>query len=280
MKRFPPVLIIMLFLAISSAAQEAGENAGSQPITSTLHSTILNEDRRVIIHLPRNYTLNANDKYTVMYVLDGTSQDQHTADKMSVLADAGLVPDAIVVGIPNTRGNRERDQTPPFMKTNVDDANSPLGSGDKFLAFIEQELIPFIDSKYRTSGLRTLTGNSRGGLLVLYSLFERPNLFQARFCYSTPVWRFEDLMIKKLVEFLRSPTQVKGFLFMSAGSKENEGIVGGLARVTDALKKNKKQQLKWSTYSTPHAVHANNALISTSKGLVEWGAYLKTAGKR
>ena len=277
MNRSPYPILIMLLLAASGAAQEA--NDGPQPITSTFHSAILNEDRRVIIHLPRNYALNTTDKYPVMYVLDGTSQDQHTAEKITVLADAVLVPHAIVVGIPNTRGNRERDQTPPFMRTSVDDANSPLGGGDRFLAFIEQELIPFIDSNYRTSGYRTLTGNSRGGLLVLYSLFEKPNLFQARFCYSTPVWRFDEMMIKKMVEFLRSPVHVKGFLFMSAGAKENEGIVGGLARITEALKKNKKPQLKWSTYSTPHAVHANNARISTSKGLVEWGAYLKTIGK-
>lgn len=40
-----------------------------------------------------------------MYVLDGTSQDGHTDDKLTVLSDAGLVPYAIVVGIPS-RGNR------------------------------------------------------------------------------------------------------------------------------------------------------------------------------
>lgn len=90
------------------------------------------------------------------------------------------------------------------------------------------------------------------------------------------------MMIKKLLEFLRSPTHVKGFLFMSAGTKENEGIVGGLAGVKNALNKNKKKQkqLKWVTYSTPHAVHNDNARISTSKGLVKWGAYLKKTGKR
>ena len=280
MKRLSYSVLVMLFFAISAASQEAGENDRPQPITSTLHSAILNEDRRVIIHLPRNYALNATEKYAVMYVLDGTSQDQHTADKITVLSDAGLIPDAIVVGIPNTRGNRERDQTPPYMRTNVDDANSPLGGGDRFLAFIEQELIPFIDSNYRTSGYKTLTGNSRGGLLVLYSLFEKPNLFQARFCYSTPVWRFDDMMIKKMVEFLRSPAHVNGFLFMSAGAKENEGIVGGLARMTNVLNKNKKKQMKWATYSTPHAVHGNNARISTSRGLVEWGAYLKTSSNQ
>jgi len=172
-----------------------------------------------------------------MYVLDGTSQDQHTADKITVLSDAGLIPEAIVIGLPNTRGNRERDQTPPFMRTNVDDQNSPFGAADKFLSFIEKELIPFIDSNYRTSGYTTLSGNSRGGLFVLYSLIEKPDLFQARFCYSAPVWRFDNLMVNKTVEFLRSSSNLNSFLYMSVGEKETERIIGGFKFMIDALKK-------------------------------------------
>src|SRR6185436_3484005 len=113
-------------------------------VQANIHSTILDEDRSVITHLPRNYFKDTTQKYPVMYVLDGTSQDDHTANKISVLSDAGLVPPAIVVGLPNTRGNRERDQTPPFMRRDVNDENSPFGAGDKFLSFIERELIPFI----------------------------------------------------------------------------------------------------------------------------------------
>src|ERR1044072_7020678 len=78
-------------------------------VDTTIQSSIMSEERRVIIHLPRSYALETTQKYPVMYVLDGTSQDQHTADKLAVLADAGLVPKAIVVGLPNSRGNRERD---------------------------------------------------------------------------------------------------------------------------------------------------------------------------
>jgi predicted alpha/beta superfamily hydrolase len=127
-----------------------------------------------------------------MYVLDGTSQDQHTADKIAVLSDAGLIPSAIVVGLPNTRGNRERDQTPPYMRWDVNDENSPFGAADKFLSFIEKELIPFVEGNYRVSSYKALSGNSRGGLFVLYSLMEKPGLFQDRFCYRTPVWRFDN----------------------------------------------------------------------------------------
>jgi predicted alpha/beta superfamily hydrolase len=235
----------------------------------------MGEDRSLIIHLPRNYTKNPAQKYAVMYVLDGTSQDQHTADKIAVLSDAGLVPDAIVVGLPNTRGNRERDQTPPFMRTNVDDNTSPYGVAEKFLSSIEKELIPFVEANYRTSGYRTLSGNSRGGLFVLYSLIEKPDLFQARFCYSTPVWRFDNLLVNKVGEFLRSASRLNGFLYLSVGDKETERMVGGFDKLVEVLKKNGQKTFKWAADHTPHAVHQDNALISTSKGLAEWGKYLR-----
>jgi predicted alpha/beta superfamily hydrolase len=252
---------------------------GSHIVQRKIYSTILNEERRVIIHLPRNYSKDTLQKYPVMYILDGTSQDQHTADKITILSDAGLIPEAIVVGLPNTRGNRERDQTPPFMRTNVDDQNSPYGAADKFLSFIEKELIPFVDSNYRTSDYRTLSGNSRGGLFVLYSLTEKPDLFQARFCYSTPVWRFDNLMVKKTVEFLRSSSNLNSFLYMSVGEKENERIIEGFKIMIGALKKNGKKNFKWVAHYTPNAVHQDNALISSSKGLAEWGKYLENRKK-
>jgi predicted alpha/beta superfamily hydrolase len=248
-------------------------------IQTNIHSTIMDEDRRVIIHLPRNYSKDIAQKYPVMYVLDGTSQDDHTADKITVLSDAGLAPAAIVVGLPNTRGNRERDQTPPFMRRDVNDEKSLYGAGDKFLSFIEKELIPFIDSRYRTSGYRTLSGNSRGGLFVLYSLMERPGLFQAWFCYSTPVWRFENLMVSRMSEFLTGSSGLKGFLFISVGDKETEQMIGGFTKLVAVLKKNRGKQFRWVADQTPHAIHQDNALISTSKGLAEWGRYLKEVKK-
>jgi len=235
----------------------------------------MGEDRTVIIHLPRNYSKDVAQKYLVMYVLDGTSQDGHTTDKLTVLSDAGLAPAAIVVGLPNTRGNRERDQTPPFMRRNVEDEKSPYGLGDKFLSFIEKELIPYIDSNYRASGYRTLTGNSRGGLFVLYSLMEKPDLFQAWFCYSTPVWRFDNMLVNRMSEFLHASSRLKGFLYLSVGDKETDQMIGGFTKLVDVLRKNHKKQFSWVADRTPYAIHQDNALISTSKGLAEWGKYLK-----
>jgi predicted alpha/beta superfamily hydrolase len=266
--------------AQTPAPTPAAENKPTEAnlVDTALPSKILGEDRRVIIHLPRHYSKTV-DKYPVMYVLDGTSQDGPLADKLTVLADAGLIPAAIVVGLPNTRGNRERDQTPPYMRRDVNDQTSPFGAGDKFLAFIEKELIPFIDGNYRASTHRTLVGNSRGGLFVLYALMERPTLFQSWFCYSTPVWRFDDLMVGRMSDFLRHNSSLSGFLFVSVGDKETDQIVGGFTKLVEVLRRNQPKRFKWVSYRTPYANHQDNALISASKALVEWGKHFKEANK-
>src|SRR6185436_17555527 len=90
--------LTMLDVKSVRAQAQASENKPPESInvvTTSIHSTIMSEDRSVIIHLPRNYSKDAPQKYPVMYVLDGTSQDGHTTDKLSVLSDAGLVPAAI-----------------------------------------------------------------------------------------------------------------------------------------------------------------------------------------
>jgi hypothetical protein len=62
---------------------------------------------------------------------------------------------------------------------------------------------------------------------------------------------------------------------MSVGEKETERMVGGFDKLVDVLKKNGKKTFKWTADHTPHAVHQDNALISTSKGLAEWGKYFR-----
>jgi predicted alpha/beta superfamily hydrolase len=167
------------------------------------------------------------------------------------------------------------------MRRDVNNETSPFGAADKFLSFLEKELIPFVEGKFRTSGYRTLSGNSRGGLFVLYSLMEKPDLFQARFCYSTPVWRFDNLMVHKMADFLRSSSGLNSFLYLSVGEKETEQMIGGFNKLVDALKKNRKPGFQWIADYTPFAVHQDNALIATSKGLAEWGKYLtKVKDKR
>jgi len=86
-------------------------------------------------------------------------------------------------------------------------------------------------------------------------------------------------MVNRVAEFLSASSGLKGFLFISVGDKETDQIVGGFTNLVDVLRKNRKKQFKWVAHRTPYAVHQDNARISTSKGLSEWGKYLKEVRK-
>ena len=81
-------------------------------------------------------------------------------------------------------------------------------------------------------------------------------------------------MVNRMSEFLAGASSLKGFLYLSVGDKETDQMIGGFTKLVAVLKKNRAKQFRWVADQTPYAVHQDNALISTSKGLAEWGKYL------
>ncbi|MCW5911729.1 MAG: alpha/beta hydrolase [Cyclobacteriaceae bacterium] len=265
-------LEISLFTVSFAFAQQA--SVADSIVRVRFHSEILEQDRGLIIHLPRNY--DPGRKYPVMYVLDGSSQDQHIADEFDSLSLLGLVPQTIIVGIPNmTAANRTFQLVPPFMLTDPNNPDSPVGTADTFLSFMESELIPFIAEKYGASELRSFAGNSRGGLLVLYSLILKPDLFAGRFCFSTPLWRQDNLLVSRASEFLSSKQQFNSFIYLSVGANETENIRGGLEAMKQSLQQNTPNGLTWYAAITPHVDHQQNAKASARDAIQKWGEYVK-----
>ena len=86
-------------------------------------------------------------------------------------------------------------------------------------------------------------------------------------------------MVNRMSEFLAGSSELKGFLFISVGDKETDQMIGGFTKLVAVLKKNREKQFRWVADQTPYAIHQDNALISTSKGLAEWGRHLKEAKK-
>ena len=279
MKRVLTVVLVMAMTSVLSiitfsALTEDDSNYSQGVIQTKLFSDILGQERELIIHLPRAY--DSSKVYPVMYVLDGGSQDTHIAATFDVLTAAGYAPETIIVGIPNMSAeNRERNLTPPYMRINNDDKNSKLGEADKFIAFIESELFPFIESHYHTSQTRLISGNSRGGLFVMYSLVYKPDLFNARFCFSTPFWRQDNILVSKVGNFLKSTDTLNTFIYMSAGENETENIKNGLSKMTRTLQENAPVGLILHSDYTRNANHQNNAILSAPTGIARWSEYIK-----
>lgn len=270
---FAAVIIVTAVLSITLFLFLQGESdLADGAVQEEFFSEILGEERELLIHLPRGY--DSTQTYPVMFVLDGGSQDSHLANIFNVLTTASYAPQTIIVGIPNmTATNRENNLTPPFMRVDNDDINSKGGEAHKFLQFMEFELIPFITQKYHASTMRSISGNSRGGLFVMYTLLQKPDLFSARFCYSTPFWRQNNIMVSKIDSLLTTVDSLQTFIYLSAGTNETNNIKSGMANMAKTLNAAKEITLHFDY--TPEAIHQNNAMLSAPAGIARWSEYTR-----
>jgi hypothetical protein len=242
-------------------------SSSNKVIINELPSKVLNEEREVIVHLPESYDRDTERRYPVIYVLDGSSQDGHTAYSAALMARIGVMPELIVVGLPNVSGEgRQRDYTPPFMVQDLEKPGSPRGEADRFLSFLRTELIPKIESDYRTTPFRMLAGYSRGGLLVAYSLLADSQLFDARFAHSPALWREDTIMAAKLSEFLSANTNLKTFLYMSMGLAEDEEMITAYRKTVSVIAQHASSGLRWQADFIPGADHGNNSELATPVG--------------
>lgn len=227
-----------------------------------IRSTILNEDRPIIISLPEDYHT-SNTNYPVLYLTDGLQNIWHTMGSIEVLTRTGSVPPMIVVGIEST--NRMRD----FTFTSGE--NHPgSGGGTKFLAFIEQELIPLIDSRYRTKSFRVLEGHSLGGLFAATTLIERPDLFDAFIVMSPSLWWNGEELTQKSGAFFRSHPNLDKSMFFGIGTYESGSDYGmrkELKNFTEMIEANQPELLRFERREFDHEAHMSSPLLSTYYGL-------------
>ncbi len=156
----------------------------------TIHSKTLGEDRRLLVRLPDDYG-RSDKKYPVLFKLDGEKGSfLHALSAGYYLFDMTEgAPDLIVVGIENT--DRGRDMQPDQ-------------GADRFVTFLESELIPFIDEAYRTSGVRILCGQSLTSVFGLYSFLKQPALFDGYILSSFSLYK-ESLTELFETELKRNP---------------------------------------------------------------------------
>lgn len=165
------------------------------------HSDILNEDREIWIHVPSEAldSLYAPKSYPVLYLLDGDAHFYSVMGMMRQLSSVNgntLLPKMIIVGITNT--NRMLDLTPTSVSGII---NNPLqealtGGGEKFLDFLEKELIPYIESNYPVFPYRTFVGHSLGGLMVIHTMHTRPWMFKNYLAIDPSLWWDNQMELK------------------------------------------------------------------------------------
>ena len=250
-------LLSSLFIFCSLFTDAAAQDLPGKKDSIT--SSILKEKRFIQVVLPRNYKPGGTDKYDVLYVTDGDYNTKTMSDVQQFIENESFMPPVIIVGILNI--DRNKDLTP----THVAD-NKTSGGADKFLAFIKNELIPYIDKTYPTNGDNTLFGHSFGGLFVTYALLNDPQVFKSYIAADPSFWWDKNCMYKVAIDKLPGLANLNKTLYISG--REGEAYRGmGIVGMDSILKIKAPAGFMWKDLAYPDETHGSVRLKSMYDGL-------------
>jgi predicted alpha/beta superfamily hydrolase len=179
----------------------------------TVRSKILNETRRIGVYIPASASNKMFTKqvYPVVYLLDASAHFHSVTgliQQLSYVSGNTVLPEMIVVGIQNT--DRTRDLTPTHSTSSAFGQTPEMlktsGGADNFLAFIEKELMPYIDSTYPVAPYKMLVGHSFGGLFAIHTLLNKPHLFNSYVALDPSLWWDDQVLAKKAITALKQNT--------------------------------------------------------------------------
>lgn len=192
------LIVFLLFLQWNAL----GQNSTPFSIGKTfkIHSKILNEDRTYILELPSSYETSKQD-YPILVLLDGEMSYHSHSGILNHMTQGRQIPEMIIVAITNV--DRNRDYTPTKYLTNLNGSSAvenhkTTGGSAKFLQFIEQELLPIVEKKYRTNGFKTLVGISHGGLLVGSAFLSKETTFNGFVSMDPSFWWDNQFLVREL----------------------------------------------------------------------------------
>ena len=209
-------IVVLLFLVQVSFGQS---NSVKKEFVDTIFSTSLSENREFWVKLPDSYKSNSDQKYPVVYLLDGFSL-QTTLETVYDNYWGHYLPHMILVGISN-KNNRTRDLTTSQIKMRRGSVvNNETGGATKFTQFIENELIPHIDNTYPTTPYRTIIGHSYAGLFTINMLLNHNHLFN-NYIAIDPSLDWDNQKLLKEAKEKMSKENYKGkSLFVSLAAEQ------------------------------------------------------------
>lgn len=226
---------IFTLLLVTSYSYATLKVIDEQPLVTAqslaFKSEILESPPKVDIYLPSDYHETAETiRYPLILTLDGWALSQTVSGVVNHLSNTASMPKAIVVAIDS---DNEYAWGPNLYVSNSG-WNNPKdsrldgfsgGEADKYLTFLEQELLPLLDSRYHTNDFRILIGMSPSATFTLHTLWKAPELFDAHFVFAatdvigmgyTPDTTFVD----KIAESLAKEPNRKGYLYVASAQRE------------------------------------------------------------
>ena len=228
--KLAPVLCCLIFSKAVVGQNSDKELSRTKPFVigaiEEIQSAELSEKRILNIYLPEGYNKNDTIHYPVVYLLDGSADEDfiHIVGlyQFNSFPWIDRVPKSIVVGIASV--DRRRDFTFPTTIANDKIKYPTTGKSARFILFLEHELQPFIEKNYKTNTSKTIIAQSLGGLLATEILLTKPALFNKYIIVSPSLWWDNASLLKKSSQVLMANFKQKIDVYIGVGK---EGLVPG-----------------------------------------------------
>ena len=270
--------VVLLLIQIMSACAQS-TSVPSSPAFSTsviipytevkeLTSSATGRSYAIYIRLPDDYVQDKAQRYPVLYVLDAQWDFKMLDSIYGGLLHDGFIPEMIIVGVTYSGENPDYVALRSIDYTPVHDLFIQ-GSGDapKFHAFLKEQLIPFVDSNYRTDpSRRVLMGGSFSGTFTLYAMFTEPTLFSG-YVASSPIVTYGDrFAFKQEADYADNHKDLPIKLFMSVGELEKD-LSRHVEEFSQTLSKHNYPGLDMEMRIISGEGHASNKPEAYNRGL-------------
>lgn len=284
----PFLIFCLMLITAATSAQTVQNNQIIIGKTDSINSKILGEKRRVWVYLPSRYgDVYTKQTYPVIYLLDGDGHFASVAGMIQQLTEVNgntVLPEMIIVAILNT--DRTRDLTPTNSMVDPNGSKQEFlrssGGGEKFINFMQKELMPHIDSAYRTAPYKILIGHSFGGLTAVNVLVNHPDMFNAYIAIDPSMWWDGKKLLNQTREVLaQQKFKGKSFFLGIANTmpdgmdtlqvrRDTTGTTGhirSILELKDILQSNTGNDLKWAYRYYNNDNHGSVPLIAEYDGL-------------
>ena len=224
--------------------------------TITVPSGHLKKDMTIDVYLPAGYS-EKSDRYPVLVTCQ--SHFLHVSGIAADLAWKNSAPELIVASV---RNYSSEDFIPEKIEGHPDS-----GGADRFIAFFKDELLPALDSRFRTQPFRVFYSGSFGGGFAVYMFLSQPGVFNACLA-ATPAIDYEgssSFIMDNAPSYLAQNDYQKRFLYLGV---ENELLlIPVLEKFVGLLQKAEMKGAHWEYHPFLDEDHGSIANTVIYRGL-------------
>lgn len=228
--------LVSVLLLLSCSGKLSQHLIDNKTTHFTWNSKYVKDSFDIYISLPDNYK-EGNKRYNTVYYMDANLKSgKAIRQAISDYRKEGAAINAIVVGIghfENYRALRRRDLITPFIASgdSLISNEENFGHCEEFYQFLQNELIPHIETNYRCTETRSWIGHSLGGLFAFYCLFKKDQLFYDHVALSPALWINHNNIYEFEKKYYTHSKTLNARLWLCTGTREtlNKILDGGRA---------------------------------------------------